>query len=90
MPTKDIKIIDTDEYVSVNQLYNIPAGTAFSIQVQFMYGIRVHFGTAKPPVDTKAYRIVPARLTDIFYVEQGSEELFVLGHAAPAHIQVEV
>ncbi|AAN55960.1 hypothetical protein HRJ35_16270 [Shewanella oneidensis MR-1] len=90
MPSKEIKTIGTDEYVSVNQLYNIPVGTAFNIQVQFMYGVRAHFGASKPPVETVAYRIIPALLTELYYVEQGSEELFLLGHAAPAHIQVEV
>ena len=98
--TKEIKEVGVDDYVSVNALYGIPVGTAFTMQLQYNYnvkghfrndyGVKAHFGTVKPTVDTKEYRIIPAVLTELFYVEPQSEELFVCGYLTNALIQVEV
>lgn len=90
MSTKDIEIINTDSYVSANQLFNIQIGSAFNIQVQGTYGIKVHFGSLKPDINTKSYRIVPPMLNELYYVDQGSEELLISGHKGPSIINVEV
>lgn len=90
MTTLARQTILSDEYVSLNALFGIDVGTAFNIQVQYIYSLRVHFGTAKPPRDTDEFRLVPASLTDIYFIESGSEEVFARADMNSTIVHAEV
>lgn len=78
--TKPAKILQNQEYESVNSLFNIPVGHEITIQNQGDAPYKLSLSNSKPAFDTLAYRISPAIKGDLAYIGSGEPEVWALGN----------
>lgn len=67
------------EYQSVNNLFSITTGVAFTIQNQGHTPYKISIAATKPSLDTRSYRIAPAEFGSLVEIPAGGNTVWVLG-----------
>jgi hypothetical protein len=79
--TKVAKVLQGQEYESVNALFGITVGTAFTIQNQTDgKKFKLSVAAAKPVVNSLAYRLSPSDSDSVIEIPAGNPEVWALGH----------
>lgn len=79
--TKVAKVLQGQEYESVNTLFGIAVGTAFTIQNQTDGDkFKLSIAASKPVVTTLAYRLSPSNSDAIIEIPAGNPEVWAYGH----------